>query len=131
MPLTLPAARLQRVGFGLEAGMLPYPLRSFPGYRLLQEFFTFPEKFFFFDICGLEDVWKEGFKDSVELVFLIAQSGDAERRERLEGGISAKTVRLGCAPVVNLFSQTAGAVVLDQTRYQYPIPADARQLRGA
>ncbi len=128
--VTLPASQLQPVGFDLEDGMLPYPLRSFPGYRLLQEFFTFPEKFFFFDICGLEEVWKEGFKDSVELVFLISQSGDAERRERLEAGISAKTFRLGCAPVVNLFAQTAEPILLDQTRYEYPITPDIRRLNG-
>jgi type VI secretion system protein ImpG len=129
-PVTLPASRLQPVGFGLEDGMLPYPRRSFPGYRLLQEFFACPEKFFFFDICGLEEVWKEGFKDSVELVFLVSQAGDAERRERLEAGISARTFRLGCAPVVNLFTQTAEPILLDQTLYEYPITPDARRLNG-
>jgi type VI secretion system protein ImpG len=129
-PVTLPTSSLQPVGFGPDEGMLPYPLRSFPGYRLLQEFFTFPEKFFFFDIVGLEQVWGAGFNDSAELVFLISQAGNAEQKEKLETGVSAKMFRLGCAPVVNLFAQTAEPILLDQTKYEYPITPDARRPNG-
>ncbi len=45
--------------------MLPYPRRSFPGYRLLQEYFTFPEKFFFFDVTGLREAWPLGIQESL------------------------------------------------------------------
>jgi len=129
-PVTLPASSLRPVGFAPDEGMLPYPRRSFPGYRLLQEFFTFPEKFFFLDITGLERAWAAGFKDSAELVFLISQTQTADSRERLEIGVSAKTFRLGCAPVINLFAQTAEPILLDQTKYEYPITPDARRLNG-
>ena len=40
--VTLPASALRPVGFEEDEGMLPYPRRSFVGYRLLQEYFTFP-----------------------------------------------------------------------------------------
>jgi len=129
-PVTLPPSSLQPVGFGLDEGMLPYPSRSFPGYRLLQEFFTFPEKFFFFDVTGLEEAWAAGFKDIAEIVFLVVQPPNADRRERLEIGVSAKTFRLGCAPVINLFAQTAEPILLDQTKYEYPVTPDARRLSG-
>jgi type VI secretion system protein ImpG len=129
-PVTLPASALRPVGFGSDESMLPYPRRSFPGYRLLQEFFTFPEKFFFLDINGLEPVWASGFKDCAELVFLVSQPQNADRRERLEIGVSAKMFRLGCTPVVNLFAQTAEPILLDQTKYEYPITPDARRLSG-
>ena len=69
------------------------------------------------DRLRLERAWAEGFKDSAELVFLLSQTLDADRRERLEIGVSAKMFRLGCAPVVNLFAQTAEPILLDQTRY--------------
>ena len=65
-PVALPPTALKPVGFGEDEGMLPYPSRSFIGYRLLQEYFTFPEKFFFLDLTGLEDVWASGFKDRAE-----------------------------------------------------------------
>ena len=40
------------MGFGRDEGMLPYSPRSFLGYRLLQEYFAFPEKFLFVDSVG-------------------------------------------------------------------------------
>ena len=49
------------------------------------------------------------------------------RHQRLEVAVNAKTLRLGCTPVINLFSQTAEPILVDQTRYQYPIVPDARR----
>jgi type VI secretion system protein ImpG len=115
------------VGFEQDEGMLPYPRRSFVGYRLLQEYFTFPEKFFFVDVNGLGQACAAGFKRSVELVFVFSRFEGEERRQRLETGISANTFRLGCAPVVNLFGQTAEPILLDQQRYEYPVLPDARR----
>ena len=77
-----------------EDPMLPYPRRSFPGYRLLQEYFTFPEKFFFFDVTGLREAWPLGFKNRFELVFLFSPFELSERRQILELGVSAKTFRI-------------------------------------
>ena len=42
-------AGIRPVGFSAAEGMLPYPARSPLGYRLLTEYFAFPEKFLFFD----------------------------------------------------------------------------------
>ncbi len=36
------------VGFGDDEGILPYSKNSFSGYRLLQEYFSLPDKFMFF-----------------------------------------------------------------------------------
>ena len=38
------------VGFAHDEVLYPYPPNSFPGYRILQEYFCFPEKFHFVDI---------------------------------------------------------------------------------
>src|SRR5690349_9343010 len=54
-PLLLRPENLRPAGFEEEEAMLPYPRRSFPGYRLLQEYFTFPEKYFFIDVEGLQE----------------------------------------------------------------------------
>ena len=56
-PVTLPPSCLRPVGFAEGEGMLPYPRRSFTGYRLLQEYFAMPEKFLFVDVTGLDAVW--------------------------------------------------------------------------
>ena len=46
-PVVLPKSSLVPVGFARDEGMFPYSARSFPGYRLLSEYFAFPEKFLF------------------------------------------------------------------------------------
>lgn len=126
-PVSLRPDCLRPVGFGEEQGMLPYPRRSFVGYRLLQEYFTFPEKFFFLDLTGLEAVWKTGLKGRAEIVFLIAPFERSERRQILELGVSAKSFRLNATPIVNLFAQTAEPILLDQRRYEYQVIPDVRR----
>ena len=61
----LPPVRCRRPACGpwvsaRTKAMLPYPRRSFTGYRLLQEYFTMPEKFLFVDVTGLAGVWEQG-----------------------------------------------------------------------
>jgi type VI secretion system protein ImpG len=126
-PITLPASALHAVGFSEDEGMLPYSHRSFIGHRLLMEYFTFPEKFFFIDLTGLEQVWQSGLKDVVEIVFLISDVEGDDRRQRLELELSKKTFRLGCTPIVNLFGQVAEPVQLSQRRYEYPLTPDVRR----
>ncbi len=126
-PVTLPASCLRPVGFADDEGMLPYPKRSFTGYRLLQEFFSMPEKYLFLDLTGLEGVWAGGFKDRAELIFLVSSVGSEDRRQRLEIGISPKVFRLGCVPIINLYPQTAEPILLDQHKYEYPVVPDIRR----
>jgi type VI secretion system protein ImpG len=106
-PITLPASALNAVGFGPDEGMVPYSSASFSGHRLLMEYFAFPEKFFFVDLSGLEAVAEAGFKDAIEIIFLISEVEGDGRVQRLEIELSKKSFRLGCAPVVNLFPQVA------------------------
>lgn len=126
-PVHLPGSSLKPVGFGDEDGMLPYPRRSFVGYRLLQEYFAFPEKFFFIDLEGLQSVWGSGFGSKAEIVVLIGPYEYGDRKQMLETGLTDKTFRLGCAPIVNLFQQTAEPILLDQRKFEYPIIPDVRR----
>ncbi len=96
--------------------MVPYAPSSFAGHRLLMEYFAFPEKFFFVDLAGLESVAAAGFKNAIEVIFLISQVEGDGRIQRLELELSKKTFRLGCTPVVNLFPQVAEPIQLDQTQ---------------
>jgi type VI secretion system protein ImpG len=126
-PIALPPSALRQVGFEQNEGILPYTRRSFLGYRLLQEYFSFPEKFFFLEINGLQAMRDAGFDDSFEVVFQISKFDQPERQQSLEVGVSAKTVRLNCVPVVNLFKQTAEPILISHQRYEYPVVADMRR----
>jgi type VI secretion system protein ImpG len=129
-PITLPGSALRPVGFGPDEGMLPFPQRSLTAYRLLQEYFTFPEKFSFFDLTGLEQLRRAGFGQKAEVVFLIGAFERRERAEMLESGVSAATLRLGCTPVINVFPLTAEPVLVTRKAHEYPIIADARRRDG-
>ncbi len=126
-PVTLQPGNLQPVGFAESEAMLPFPRRSFPGYRLLQEYFTFPEKFFFFDVTGLNEAWPMGFKNRFELILLLSPFERTDRRQKLELGVNAKTFRINSTPIVNLFKQTAEPILLDQRKYEYAVTPDVRR----
>lgn len=123
-PVILRPECLRPAGFADNEGMLPYTRRSFVGYRLIQEYFCFPQKFFFVDLCGLEEVCAAGFGGAAEVIFLIGPFERSDRRQVLELGVSARTFRLGCAPIVNLFNQTAEPILLDHARFEYPVVPD-------
>jgi type VI secretion system protein ImpG len=126
-PVTLPASAVKAVGFGLDEGMVSYPSSTFAGHRLLMEYFAFPEKFFFLDLTGLECIAAAGFKDAIEIIFLISEIEGEGRVQRLELEVSKKSFRLGCAPVVNLFPQVAEPIQLNQRKHEYPLIPDVRR----
>jgi type VI secretion system protein ImpG len=126
-PIVLPGSALRPAGFEEDEAVLPYSRRSFAGYRLLQEYFTFPQKFLFFDLSGLEKLQSAGFSNRAEFLFLVSQFQRSERQQNLEVSVSGSTFRLGCSPVVNLFPQTSEPILLDQKRHEYVVVPDARR----
>ena len=122
-----PQSLLRPIGFAEDEGVLPYSGRSFLGYRLLQEYFSFPEKFFFLELGGLEALCQAQAGNSVELLFLIRRFERAERHQMLELGVSAGTLKLNCTPIINLFHQTAEPIRFDQTKHEYRVVPDVRR----
>jgi type VI secretion system protein ImpG len=120
-----PGACLGQGGFELAEGLIPYPSQSFPGYRLLTEFFAFPSKFLFVDLKELGKACRAGFSRQLEVVLFMNRGS-----ERLEHDVSATTFQLGCTPAINLFEQTAEPIALDQSRYEYRVVPDVANQDG-
>ncbi|NOZ51708.1 MAG: type VI secretion system baseplate subunit TssF [Gammaproteobacteria bacterium] len=118
--LTLPANAVKAVGFANTEGLLPYPANTFMGYRILQEYFSFPEKFLFIDITQLECVQKYGMSSQFELKFKFNRPLDEAIRPTLEH------FRLYCTPIVNLFENDAMPIRLDQRKVEYRVRAEAK-----
>ena len=129
-PIELFPDALRPVGFDDEESLLPYSHRSLSAYRLLQEYFAYPDKFFFLDLRGMDAARAAGFQESVEIVFLISPFERADRQEALEAGVGPRTLRLGCTPIINLFPHTAEPIQMDQTKYEYPVSPDFRHNRA-
>jgi type VI secretion system protein ImpG len=104
------ADRIQPVGFAPGEEVLPYPAVSFPGYRLLAEYFAFPEKFLFLDFVGLGPV----------------ELPKGERRFRIDVLFSARPpdtlvpskddFRLFATPAINIFPKDGEPIAVDHTR---------------
>ena len=122
----LDVSKLEPRGFDEEESLLPYSRQSFDGYRLIQEYFSFPEKFLFFRLSGLEALQALPASDEVELLIYISRFDRPERSQALEVGVAPTTLRLGCTPIVNLFAHTAEPILLSHTNFEYRIVPDTR-----
>ncbi len=118
----LPASALNPVGFGPEEGMLPYSARSFAGYRLLTEYFTFPEKFLFFDVNGLDEAARRGgFNDEFSINIRLRDVTPPN------GHVAAATFQLGCTPIINLFRKVAEPIQLTHLQHEYRVVPDVHR----
>lgn len=119
-PLPLDGAAIRPGGFGENEGLLPYSRLSFPGFRLLQEYFAFPAKFMFVDVVGLGGLQKAGLVGAFDLVVNLSRLPDDMPP------VSAANVLLNCAPAVNLFKHDGDPIRIDLRRTEYKIrPAGA------
>jgi type VI secretion system protein ImpG len=119
-PLTvLPATAVRPVGFADDQALVPVSLRSFHGYRLLQEYFSFPERYRFFELAGLAKGLASAATDEVELVILLGR-GDAT----LESVVDASNLALFCTPAINLFPKRLDRVPMADASHEYHVVAD-------
>lgn len=126
-PLRLRADQVQPAGFAPDQGLIPYPLNTFSGYRHLQEYYAFEEKFLFVDINGLDclggvDPQLLAQASGLELRCHIRKTGHQRVRPTLDN------VRLYCTPIVNLFAHDATPIRLDGRQDHYLLrPAEYAQ----
>lgn len=121
-PVVLEPGAIWPVGFERHEGMLPYPVRSFLGYRLLTEYFVFPHKFLFFDLAQLEPAKLSHVGNNLEIFFYLDRTNPD-----LERNVDTETFRLGCTPLVNLFKRRAEPIRLTESVHEYHVIADARR----
>jgi type VI secretion system protein ImpG len=119
-PTYLPKGSITPVGFGVDEEVIPYPRQSHPAYRLLQEYFAFPEKFHFADVSHLRG---RATGNAVDLLFLL------DRMPRTKLLLAPETFALGCTPVVNLFNKTSDPIRVDHRQLEYRIVPDTRKER--
>jgi type VI secretion system protein ImpG len=123
--LQIPPASITPAGFCEDEGLYPYPANTFSGYRILQEYFCFPEKFLFVEIKNLEESLKNipaptQNASEFELHFLLTDLPENYESFRLDNW------RLFCTPVVNLFPFDAAPIRIDQHQTEYRIVPDPR-----
>ena len=108
--------------FEKHAGLLPYSERSFDGFRLLTEFFTFPEKFLSFYLDLSENLEIKG--NQLDLFFGF----DSIPGSNTEKMVNANSFMTGCVPVVNLFEKRLEPINLEENKREYCLFADINNL---
>lgn len=124
-PVVLDATAFSPGGFGEDEGLLPYEERSHLGFRILTEYFAFPEKFLFVDLTFPERT-QLGDKGRTLDVFVYLKRPSPN----LERSLTAAAFALGCTPIVNLFPQIAEPIAVDQTTSEYRVVPDSRRPRA-
>lgn len=124
-----PHSAPRAVGFADDEALVAFDERSHPAYRLLTEYFAFPEKFNFVDVTLPEAVLQSNAREVTLHFVMQGIRGDSDAAHLLET-ISEKTVLLGCVPVVNLFSQRADPIRITHAAASYPVLPDARRAAG-
>ncbi|MED5523362.1 MAG: type VI secretion system baseplate subunit TssF [Pseudomonadota bacterium] len=109
------ASSLRWLGFDDDEAALATDMVTHPGYRLVQEYFAFPEKFLFFELDALS---LEGQHDEFELLLLL--QGPVDKKLSLDKAL----LKLNCVPVVNLFPQRLEPLSLDQSHFEYKLSGD-------
>ena len=121
-PVVIPAAdSLRSVGFENEESILPFTKRSFSGYRLLSEYFAFPYKFLFFDVYGLDQAIERKFGSHFDIIIHLKDVTPPQ------APITADTFRMGCTPIVNLFTRMSDPIYLSQQKYEYQVIPDVHR----
>lgn len=121
-PVIVPATVIAPAGFAPEEALLPWPARSFAGFRLLSEYFAFPEKFLFVDFTKIEAKTLLSSGSRLEIFAYLDRA-----LPELERAIGSDALALGCAPIINLFPQRCEPVSLTHTETEYRIVPDARR----
>jgi type VI secretion system protein ImpG len=116
---TAPAAAIRRVGFADSEALLPPSPRSFEGYRLLREYFAFPQRFLFFELTGLSESAQRCKGDQLDLVITLKEADS-----RLEGRVQASSFELFCTPIINLFYKVLDRIELSDRFSEFHVVAD-------
>ncbi len=115
----LPKSSVKTVGYHEDQSLLPSGKRSFQGYRLLQEYFAFPQRYMFVELAGLQAGLGSCSAQEVDIVILLSRA-DAQLEQTLDGTNFA----LNCTPVINLFPRRADRINVSNEQFEYHVLAD-------
>ncbi|MCX9156615.1 type VI secretion system baseplate subunit TssF [Niveibacterium sp. 24ML] len=111
--------KIALAGFGDEEALLPTATRAFGGYRLLQEYFSFPQRYLFFDIDGLRPAFSRHDGSEIEIILLFSR-GDAV----LESVVEPANFALHCTPAINLFARRTDRIHIDDANHEFQVIVD-------
>ncbi len=115
---------IRHEGFDPEQSLLPYDARSFQGYRLLHEYFAFPERYLFFSVKHLRAAASAIGGSTMEIVILLDRA-DAD----LERLVDARHFSLFCTPIINLVPRRSDRIPVGPGQHEHHAVIDRTRPR--
>ncbi|MDH6158537.1 type VI secretion system baseplate subunit TssF [Janthinobacterium sp. CG_23.4] len=129
--VALPTVPVTPVGFADTDALIPFGARSQPAYRILSEYFAYPEKFNFFDldIAALSAALPPACQRFTLHLCLSGLRPDGAAA-RMLSSICSNNLKLGCSPAVNLFRQEGVPICVTRQKTDYCVLAHATHAHG-
>lgn len=115
----LPRNSIRQLGFDDDQALLPYGARSFQGYRLLAEYFAFPQRYLFAELAGLQAGLSRCPAREVDLIVPLDISDPL-----LEQGLDRDNFALFCTPAINLFPKRTDRIHLSERFAEHHLVVD-------
>lgn len=115
----LGAECVRRVGFAPNQALLPPAPHGFEGYRLLREYFAFPQRYLFFELAGFQEALAKVPGEELDLIILLD-----EVDTRLEGRVDRTCLEPYCAPVINLFEKKLDRILINNRFSEFHLMPD-------
>lgn len=110
---------VEPVGFEDDQALLPVPLPGFHGYRLLQEYFAFPQRFLFFDLGDIGQALRGHEVDEVDIVLLFSRLDS-----NLLQAVDTESLALNCVPAINLLERRCDRIHVSGTHSEFHVVPD-------
>ncbi|WP_445222757.1 type VI secretion system baseplate subunit TssF (plasmid) [Bradyrhizobium sp. Pa8] len=111
---TIGPNRIAPVGFGDDEAVLPWPSNGFSGFRIIQEYLTYPSKFLYVELSGLDSIETKR-ESECKLSIEFHRPFPAQLR------LSKDQIRLNCTPAINVFAHEASPIRLEQRKTEYRV----------
>ncbi|CAE6753293.1 type VI secretion system baseplate subunit TssF [Paraburkholderia domus] len=115
----LDSQAIRQEGFDAAQALLPYGSRSFQGYRLLHEYFAFPQRYLFFSIGSLRRALQNVDGTTFSLTVLLDEASP-----ELERSVDLRSLSLFCTPAINLFPRHTDRIAVTSQRYEHHVVVD-------
>jgi type VI secretion system protein ImpG len=115
---------IRHEGFDPDQSLLPYDARSFQGYRLLHEYFAFPDRYLFFSVKNLRAAAAAMSGSTMEIVILLDRA-DSD----LERVVDARHFSLFCTPIINLVPRRSDRIPVGPGQHEHHAVIDRTRPR--
>jgi len=113
------ASHIKHDGFSNDHSLLPNTTRGFSGYRLLQEYFAFSQRYLFVTLSDLKPVLSNANCSEIDVFILFNKYNS-----KFEQILSQDNFVLFSTPAINLFPKRCDRIHISDTEPEYHIVAD-------